>query len=161
MCSIMLVGTTGCADKVSYQNYLDTFDGNAKAYYEVASKPLMDMKLPAPDGKEYHLVVNREVKPLQPQQIKDSEWTGAVTAGIIGTTAVGLGLVNWGTTESINRAAVDMRRSDNEAETIQLRDYVTAFKKESIVETTTIVDSATQTITKDNLNGNSLDVDLP
>lgn len=159
MCPLMVVSLFGCADKQAYQQYVDTFDGNAKAYYDVASKPLMDMKLPAPDGKEYHLVVNREVKPLMPQQIKDSEWTGAVTAGIVGATTLGLGVVKWKMTESDNEAAVDMNESDNLAATAQLRDYVQSFKKDS--EKITIIEGGTQTITKDNLNGNSLDVDLP
>jgi len=162
MCSLVVVNLFGCADKGAYQQYNDSFDANAKAYYEVAGKPLMDMKLPAPDGKEYHLVVNREIKPLIPQQIKDSEWTGAVVASIVGATTVGLGVVKWKMTDSDNDRMVKMNASDNEAATAQLRDYVSSFNKETyvekITESTTIVEGGTQVNTNitDSVNGNSL-----
>jgi hypothetical protein len=142
MCSLVVVNLFGCADRAAYNTYNETFDSNAKAYYEVAGKPLMDMKLPAPEGKEYHLVVNREVKPLMPQQIKDSEWTGAVTAGIVGAATVGLGVVKFKMTESDNDAKVKMNESDNEAATAQLRDYVQSFNKETVLETTTILEGS-------------------
>lgn len=147
MCSLVVLNLIGCADKGAYQQYNDSFDANAKAYYEVAGKPLMDMKLPAPEGKEYHLVVNREIKPLMPQQIKDSEWTGAVTAAIVGTATLGLGVVKMNMNESDNERMVKMNASDNEAATAQLRDYVQSFKSETFVmetimesESTTVVD---------------------
>jgi hypothetical protein len=163
MCSLIVANLFGCADKGAYNQYTEVFNSNANAYYEAAKAPLMDMKLPAPDGKEYHLVVNREIKPLVPQQIKDSEWTGAVTAGIVGATTLGLGVTRYYVTKSDNEAAVDMRRSDNEAATAQLRDYVQSFNKETYIEkfsenTTTSVDGATQLNTKlfNSLNENSL-----
>jgi hypothetical protein len=129
MCSLVVVNLFGCASQQAHQNYLDAFDASAKGYYEAASKPLMDMKLPAPEGKEYHLIVNREVKPMAPQQIKDSEWTGAVIAGIAGAATVGLGVVKLKMTESDNDAKVAMAQE----ETKQLEAYVGNFKKDTTI----------------------------
>lgn len=121
---------SGCADKGAYQNYLGSHEKSADGYYEVAAKPLLDVTLPAPDGKEYKIVVNREVRPLVPQQIKDSEWTGAVTGGIVSTALVAAKGFDWKIKQSDNDAAVKMRVSDNEAQTRQLEDYVGNFTKE-------------------------------
>ena len=154
MCSLVFVNLMGCADKAAYTQYNDTFEKNANGYYAVAGKPLMDMTLPAPDGKEYHLVVNREVKPLIPQQIKDSEWTGAVIAGIAGASTVGLGVIKWKMTESDNDRMIRMNASDNEARTTQLHDYVSNFKseKETFVETTSSTESVINGATSNSNN---------
>lgn len=80
----------GCASQEAYQGYLDGHKANAAAYYEAAGKPLVDITLPSPDpANPYKIVVNREVKPLPTEQIKDSEWTGPVNglvsaAGMVG-----------------------------------------------------------------------------
>jgi len=78
---------SGCASKEAHQQYIDGFKAASAGYYEAANKPLIDLTLPAPDGKEYHLVVNREIKPLTPEQIKDSEWVAPVQ-GLISATGM-------------------------------------------------------------------------
>jgi len=85
---------SGCASKEAHQQYIDGFKAASDGYYQAAQKPLIDLTLPAPDGKEYHLVVNREVKPLTPEQIKDSEWVGPVQGLIsVGGAVGGLAVV--------------------------------------------------------------------
>jgi len=155
MCSLVVLNLFGCADRVAYTQYNDSFDKNAASYYAVAGKPLMDMTLPAPEGKEYHLVVNREIKPLIPQQIKDSEWTGAVIASIAGASTVGLGVVKMKMNDSDNNRMIKIDASDNEARTQQLHDYVSAFNKETYTETTTIVDGSGGGATQTNTTGST------
>jgi len=65
---------SSCASETAYKAHTDAVTATAKEYYKAAEKPLLDLKLPAPEGKEYHLVVNREVKQVEIKQIKDSEW---------------------------------------------------------------------------------------
>jgi ABC-type uncharacterized transport system auxiliary subunit len=89
----ILAMLSGCASEEAYDRYSASQLGIAADYYKAASKPLLDLTLPAPDGKEYHLVVNREVEPIHIQQIKDSEWTAPVqglinTAGMVAGAAV-------------------------------------------------------------------------
>ena len=89
----MSVFLASCANQEAYENYSDAQLAIAEDYYEAAKQPLIDLTLPAPDGKEYKLVVNREVDPMQIQQIKDSEWTAPVqtainVAGMVGGAAV-------------------------------------------------------------------------
>lgn len=90
---VALVILSGCASEQAYKEYSTSTTSIATAYYKAAERPLLDLKLPAPEGKEYHLVVNREVKQVDIQQIKDSEWTGPVqslisAAGLVGGAAV-------------------------------------------------------------------------
>ena len=86
----MLVMLTGCASEQAYQTYNDAYRQNAIGYYEASSKPLVDITLPSPDKlNPYHIVVNREVKQMVPEQIKNSEWTGPLNglisaAGMVG-----------------------------------------------------------------------------
>lgn len=88
LCCSFLLG--GCASQEAYQGYLDGHKANAVAYYQAAGKPLVDITLPSPDPlNPYKIVVNREIKPLQTEQIKDSEWTGPMNglisaAGMVG-----------------------------------------------------------------------------
>lgn len=84
---------TSCASEKAYKNYSDASKEMAKNYYKAAEKPLLDLTLPAPDGKEYHLVVNREVKVVELAQIKDSEWVAPFqslvsTTGLVAGSAV-------------------------------------------------------------------------
>ena len=122
ICCLLVL--SGCADKVAYDAYLKSKEKGDSKYYEAASKPLLDVTLPAPEGKEYKIVVNREVKPIETKQIKDSEWTGAVVAGIVGTTL--------GVTKGFDWK---IKQSDNDAITEQVQAYTKEFKKESIIET--------------------------
>lgn len=87
---LMLTMLTGCASQEAYQVYSDTHRASAEGYYRAAEKPLVDISLPSPDPTTpYHIVLNREVKPMAPEQIKNSEWTGPVNglisaAGMVG-----------------------------------------------------------------------------
>jgi hypothetical protein len=95
---LSLIAVSGCADRQAFQAYTDAMEPALAAYYAAASQPLLDLKLPAPDGKEYHLLVNREVKPIIPSQIKDSEWTGPVQSLIqAGAIVGGLAVMGGGT----------------------------------------------------------------
>lgn len=78
--SILLVG---CANKEAHKQYLESFDNAANQYYETAKKPLLKLTLPSPkDNDPYEIVIHQEPERMIPQQIKDSEWTGPVTAGL-------------------------------------------------------------------------------
>jgi hypothetical protein len=84
---------SGCANMEAYQSYTESFDKAAENYYVAALSPLLDITLPAPEGEEYHIVVNREVEPMNPSQIKDSEWAPVVgktvgVIGVVGTAAI-------------------------------------------------------------------------
>jgi len=133
ICCLLVL--SGCADKVAYDAYLKSKEKGDSKYYEAASKPLLDVTLPAPEGKEYKIVVNREVKPIETKQIKDSEWTGAVVAGIVGTTLGVTKGFDWKIKQSDNDAAVKINESDNDAITEQVQAYTKEFKNESIIET--------------------------
>lgn len=80
----------GCASQEAYQSYTNTHMISAEGYYRAAEKPLVDISLPSPvAGQPYHIVLNREVKPMAPEQIKNSEWVGPVNglisaAGMVG-----------------------------------------------------------------------------
>lgn len=124
---------SGCASQEAYNAYLASKAVNDANYYEVASKPLVDIVLPAPDGQEYKIVVNRDIKPLETKQIKDSEWTTPVTAAIVGATLVGGKAFDWKIKQSDNDAAVLMNDSDNRGTTEQVKSYVTEFKKETLI----------------------------
>jgi len=126
---------SSCASQEAYNNYLAAKAVNDSAYYAAVTKPLLDVTLPAPDGKEYKIVVNREVKPIETKQIKDSEWTGLATATVVGATLVAGKGFDWKIRQSDNEASVDINDSDNRATTEQVKNYVTEFKKESIIET--------------------------
>lgn len=92
---------TGCADKEAYQAYMLSFDKAAEGYYLAATEPLLSVELPSPvKDQPYKIVVNREVKPLAPQQIKDSEWVPAVS-GLINATGVVGGI--WATGEATSK----------------------------------------------------------
>jgi len=91
----------GCASQEAYQSYTDTHNMSAAGYYRAAEKPLVDISLPSPvAGQPYHIVLNREVKPMVPEQIKDSEWTGPINglisaAGMVGGSwAAGAALID-------------------------------------------------------------------
>jgi len=81
---------SGCASQEAYQSYVNTHAIASAGYYEAAKQPLVDISLPSPTpGQPYHIVLNREVKPMAPEQIKDSEWTGPINglisaAGMVG-----------------------------------------------------------------------------
>lgn len=78
-----IFGLSGCASMEAYQAYQESFEEAAAAYYLAAAEPLVDITLPSPvDGEVYHLIVNRDIDIMAPQQIKDSEWVGPVRAGI-------------------------------------------------------------------------------
>ena len=80
----------GCASMEAYQAYQESFDSAARAYYLAVDTPLIDIELPSPvKGEVYHIVVNRDVDLMAPQQIKDSEWVGPVRAGISAAGVVG------------------------------------------------------------------------
>ncbi len=73
----------GCADQAAFNNYLASFDNAADAYYTAADKPLFEIELPSPqEGKPYKITVNREVKRMAPEQIKDSEWAPVANSAI-------------------------------------------------------------------------------
>ena len=84
----LLLGLSSCASKESYQMYKESFDRASEAYYLAAIEPLVDITLPAPDGESYHIVVNRDIDIMAPQQIKDSEWVGVARSAITTTGAV-------------------------------------------------------------------------
>jgi len=76
---------TGCANKEVYKKYVVAESVNRANYYEAAKNtPLVDIKLPAPDGEEYHIIVNQNIQYRAVQQIKDSEWVPVATAGVVG-----------------------------------------------------------------------------
>lgn len=87
--SAALLSLSSCADKEAHKNYVDAQKALGTEYFKAASKPLLDLTLPAPDGKEYKLVVNREVDPVLVQQIKDSEWVGPAQSLISAASVVG------------------------------------------------------------------------
>jgi len=65
----------GCASQEAYQGYLAAQGRASDSYYRAVEKPLLSLELPSPVvGQPYKIEVAREVKPLQVQQIKDSEW---------------------------------------------------------------------------------------
>jgi len=80
----------GCASQEAYQSYVDTHAIASNGYYEVVKTPLVDITLPSPDPNQpYHIKLARDVKPMVPEQIKDSEWTGPIkglisAAGMVG-----------------------------------------------------------------------------
>jgi hypothetical protein len=78
---------SACASETAYKEHAAAAKEMAQGYYKASEKPLLDLKLPAPEGKEYHLVVNREVKQVELKQIKDSEWVAPVQA-LINTTGI-------------------------------------------------------------------------
>lgn len=86
---VIIALMSGCASQEAYTGYLDTHKVSSAGYYDAASKPLVDITLPSPTGEPYHIVVNREIKPLAPEQIKDSEWTGPLNSLIRTTGMVG------------------------------------------------------------------------
>jgi len=93
ICTFLLFTIFGCASETAHKQYAESYEKTASMYYATASKPLLDLTLPAPNGQEYHLVVANRVDPLEPKQIKDSEWVGPVqglinAAGIVGGLAV-------------------------------------------------------------------------
>lgn len=80
----------GCASMEAYQAYQESFDRAAEAYYLAAIEPLIDIELPSPvKGEVYHIVVNRDIDIMSPQQIKDSEWAPVAKAGIGAVGVVG------------------------------------------------------------------------
>ena len=87
---VMFLMLTGCASQEAYKGYLDNHSASATGYYKAAEKPLVDITLPSPIADQpYHIVLNREVKPMAPEQIKDSEWVKPVNglisaAGMVG-----------------------------------------------------------------------------
>lgn len=87
---VALVMLQGCASRdEAYQGYLKAQGEAQAAYYRAAAQPLVDITLPAPEGQEYHMVVNREIKPMVTEQQKDNEWTKPVTAAVNGLTVYG------------------------------------------------------------------------
>jgi len=88
---LILLALSGCADKDAYTDYLTVHQTSTKEYFEaVKAAPLVDIILPSPiPGQPYKIVVNQEVKSMNPDQIKDSEWTGVAGAavGIMGGVA--------------------------------------------------------------------------
>lgn len=81
---------TGCASQEAYQSYVDTHAIASTGYYEAVKTPLVDITLPSPDPNQpYHIKLARDVKPMTPEQIKNSEWTGPInglisSAGMVG-----------------------------------------------------------------------------
>jgi hypothetical protein len=132
---------SGCADKKAYDAYLKAFNEASKVDKEEASKPLVDISLPAPpdaNGKAqqpYKIIVNKERRTTYPAQIKDSEWTGTVIAGLGFFGLVADRSIGYLSRRSDNDASVAMNRSNNEAQTDQLRAYVGNFSKEITVIT--------------------------
>ena len=131
MLSVML---SGCADRQAYNSYLEAKRSNDVAYYEAASKPLVDITLPAPAGQEYKIVVNRDIKPLETKQIKDSEWTGLGTAVVVTAGLVASKGFDWKIKQSDNEAATEQNRADNYANTEQVKAYTQNFSKEKTIE---------------------------
>jgi hypothetical protein len=81
----------GCASTVSNQQNYDAYlsqSGTDYATYinALEQAPLLDLKLPAPEGKEYHLIVNHEPAAPKVQQIKDDEqlrfWGKVIQGGL-------------------------------------------------------------------------------
>lgn len=134
---IILISFSGCASETAYQGYLTAHKSNADGYYLASGKPLLDMVLPSPDPQQpYHLIVNREVKPLVVQQIKDSEWIDPVKVLTVTAGLVAGKYVDYKEKKSDNEAAVDIVRSHDTATTSQVKDYVTGYKNDTYIETT-------------------------
>jgi hypothetical protein len=99
----------GCASKESYEAYRQSFDRAAEAYYLTASEPLVDIQLPSPvKGEFYSIRVNREIEPLSPQQIKNSEWAPVISKGLGVVGTIGAAYV-------ISNAVVDLADSVGDA----------------------------------------------
>lgn len=80
----------GCADKGAYEAYRASFNDSALLYYEAASTPLLSVELPSPNpGQPYKIVVARDVEPMRPEQIKNSEWAPVASAAIGAVATVG------------------------------------------------------------------------
>lgn len=130
MVAVICVGLAlgGCASDQAYTGYRDSFDQAAFGYYEAAGKPLVDLSLPAPEGQEYHLVVNRQVEPMLPQQEKDNEWVGPVS-----------GLID--TVKTITGLAVVVNGAGTRTETIH-GDYVKGYQSNPVSTSTTTTSTA-------------------
>lgn len=144
---VALMLLPGCASQEAYQNYLAAFEKASEANKVEAAKPLVDITLPAPlatNGQPqapYRVVVNKDYKPMVPQQIKDSEWTGTVMAAIGITGLVGNHYVDYKIKQSDNAAAVDIAESRDASTTAQVQAYTDKFNK----ETTTTVEKIEST----------------
>lgn len=127
---IIGLSLSGCASQKAYDQYNNQFAAMATQYYKAASDPLVDIKLPAPNGQNYAIKVYREIKALTPQQIKDSEWVPVITAGVSGGLSLGAKWFDY-------KALV----SNNDAQTEQLKNYVEQFNKESYTTETSFIES--------------------
>lgn len=90
MATIFALFLGGCASQEAYQGYLMDQSRANDGYYRAAEKPLLSIKLPSPtEGQPYEIIVGREVKPIQVQQIKDSEWVNPIgkLIGVVGGVA--------------------------------------------------------------------------
>ena len=134
----------GCASQDAYKNYLAAFEKASEVNKEEVAKPLVDITLPAPlaaNGQTqapYHVVVNKDYKPLVPQQIKDSEWTGTVMAAIGATGLVTNHYVDYKIKQSDNSADVEIAKSKDQASTAQWNSYTSNFMNK---ETTSVTES--------------------
>lgn len=106
----------GCVSKESYEAYRQSFDRAAEAYYLAASEPLLSVELPSPvKDQPYKIVVNREVEPMYPEQIKDSEWAPVVQSGVAVVGTVGGAYV-------LSNAAVDLVKETGKAAGVHMSD---------------------------------------
>lgn len=139
---LLIVGMLGgCASQEAYKNYLAAFEKASDTNKVESAKPLVDITLPAPlaaNGQPqapYHVVVNKEYRPMIPQQIKDSEWTGTIMAAIGVTGLVGNHYVDYKIKQSDNAASVDIAKSKDQATTAQVQAYTDKFNKETTTTT--------------------------
>ena len=93
------VGDSSAIRQANYDTYVTRVESAYNAYLaSIEAKPLLDIILPAPDGQEYRVVVNREVEAPRIQQIKDDEslrfWAAVVPSGLNLVTGLGNNWIN-------------------------------------------------------------------
>jgi hypothetical protein len=113
---ILVLSVSGCADPAVYEAYRQSFDRAVEAYTLAAAEPLLSVELPSPvAGQPYKIVVNREIEPMYPEQIKDSEWAPVVQSGVAVAGAVG-------GTWVLSNAAVDLVKETGKAAGVHMSD---------------------------------------
>lgn len=113
---VLILTLTGCASQESYEAYRQSFDRAVEAYTLAAAEPLLAVELPSPvEGQPYKIVVNREIEPMYPEQIKDSEWAPVVQSGVAVVGTVGGAYV-------LSNAAVDLVKETGKAAGVHMSD---------------------------------------
>jgi hypothetical protein len=113
---IVVLLLPGCASQESYEAYRQSFDRAVEAYTLAATEPLLSVELPSPvKDQPYKIVVNRDIEPMYPQQIKDSEWAPVVQSGVAVVGAVG-------GTWVLSNAAVDLVKETGKAAGVHMSD---------------------------------------